>query len=535
MGQILSYPATEKHTETGKNARFAYGLSEMQGWRLTMEDAHTISLDLDEPRSDATSNTFFAVYDGHGGGSVARFAGQNVHRRLVKEDSYQRQNYEEAMRRAFLGTDEDMLSDPAYTRDPSGCTAITALVTGDNKIVVANAGDSRGVLSLNGAAKPLSFDHKPANETERKRIVAAGGFIEFGRVNGNLALARALGDFEFKKNYSLTPDKQIITSNPDITVHDITEDDEFFVLACDGIWDCLNSQHVVDFVRREIAQGKLLGQICENIMEHCLAPDTHGAQGIGCDNMTMLIVAILNGKTEEEWYSMIKDRVEKKLGYNTPDAPPQIYSATRLMSWRTRRANFEALEREDQEQKLFDRTDPLSGSHPTSLEQLTRAITDKFGHGISFRPGSGIRSDAGAIMFQEDSDEEGPHDAPIPPILAGRLSENFVEHETPEDLEQEEFMDEDEEALKPFNSVIYLSQAEKDRAEIRANGVHGHEYDPPTPSSTSTQGPPSPPPDAPRSESPPLLQQLAGRPTTQKQLSTLSDGDKALPAATVEC
>jgi protein phosphatase 2C family protein 2/3 len=52
--------------------------------------------------------------------------------------------------------------------------------------------------------------------------------------SGNLALARALGDFEFKKNYSLTPDKQIITSNPDITVHDITEEDEFVVLACDG-------------------------------------------------------------------------------------------------------------------------------------------------------------------------------------------------------------------------------------------------------------------------------------------------------------
>jgi len=43
-----------------------------------------------------------------------------------------------------------------------------------------------------------------------------------------------LGDFEFKKNYSLTPDKQIITSNPDITMHEITGDDEFFVLACDG-------------------------------------------------------------------------------------------------------------------------------------------------------------------------------------------------------------------------------------------------------------------------------------------------------------
>lgn len=387
---------------------------------------------------------------------------------------------------------------------------------------------------MNGTAKPLSFDHKPVNESERKRIVAAGGFIEFGRVNGNLALARALGDFEFKKNYSLTPDKQIITSDPDITQHDITEDDEFFVLACDGIWDCLNSQHVVDFVRREVAQGKPMGQICENIMEYCLAPDTHGAQGIGCDNMTIMIVAILNGKTEEEWYAMVKDRVEKKCGYHTPETPPQIYSATRLISWRTRRANFEALEREDQEQRAHVRTDPLSGSHPTSLDHLTRVITDRFGAGISFRPGSGIRSDTGAIMFQEESDEEGAHDEPIPPILAGRLSQNFTEHETQEDLEQEELMDEDEEAFKePFNSVIYLSQAEKDRAEIRANGVH--ELDPPTPSSTSTQDPPSPPPDTPRGEASPSPQPLASRPTAQKQPPTLSDGDKALTAAAVEC
>ena len=93
-----------------------------------MEDSHTVALNLDEHQEDANTNTFFAVYDGHGGtevffwlsawalsesitgGSVARFAGQNVHRRLLQEDSYQQQNYEEAMRRAFLGTDEDMLA-----------------------------------------------------------------------------------------------------------------------------------------------------------------------------------------------------------------------------------------------------------------------------------------------------------------------------------------------------------------------------------------------------------------------------------------
>jgi protein phosphatase 2C family protein 2/3 len=51
---------------------------------------------------------------------------------------------------------------------------------------------------------------------------------------GNLALSRALGDFEFKKNYNMTPEKQIITADPDVTCHEITDEDEFLVLACDG-------------------------------------------------------------------------------------------------------------------------------------------------------------------------------------------------------------------------------------------------------------------------------------------------------------
>ena len=103
-----------------------------------------------------------------------------------------------------------------------------------------------------------------------------------------------------------------------------------------GIWDCLSSQHVVDYVRREVAQKKPLGQVCENIMEHCFAPDT---LDIGQDNMTILIVAILNGKTEEEWYAMIGDRVTHKLGYNTPDTPPRIYSDARLMFGRAQRSD----------------------------------------------------------------------------------------------------------------------------------------------------------------------------------------------------
>ena len=69
---------------------------------------------------------------------------------------------------------------------------------------------------------------------EKARITAAGGFVDFGRVNGNLALSRAIGDFEFKKNTSLPAEEQIITANPDITEHKMDQEEEFIVLACDG-------------------------------------------------------------------------------------------------------------------------------------------------------------------------------------------------------------------------------------------------------------------------------------------------------------
>jgi protein phosphatase PTC2/3 len=118
--------------------------------------------------------------------------------------------------------------------------------------VQANAGDSRTVLGVKGRAKPLSFDHKPQNEGisgprlfawslqanfvagEKARISAAGGFVDFGRVNGNLALSRAIGDFEFKKSADLSPEQQIVTAFPDVITHEVSSDDEFLVIACDG-------------------------------------------------------------------------------------------------------------------------------------------------------------------------------------------------------------------------------------------------------------------------------------------------------------
>ena len=75
----------------------------------------------------------------------------------------------------------------------------------------ANAGDSRAVASVSGRAEPLSVDHKPQDQLEQERITAAGGWVVFNRVNGNLALSRALGDFPFKQNSAVTAERQVVT------------------------------------------------------------------------------------------------------------------------------------------------------------------------------------------------------------------------------------------------------------------------------------------------------------------------------------
>ncbi|KKA31232.1 hypothetical protein TD95_002726 [Thielaviopsis punctulata] len=322
MGQTLSEPVVEKTSEKGEDSKLLYGVSAMQGWRISMEDAHLAVLDLlAATKETSTVNdqmSIFGVFDGHGGDRVAQFSGKHIHEILVKQDAFKQGEFEKALQDSFLATDRAILNDPKYEDEVSGCTACVGLIVGD-KLYVANAGDSRSVLGIKGRAKPMSNDHKPTLESERARINAAGGFVDFGRVNGNLALSRAIGDFEFKKSADLPPESQIVTAYPDVEVHQLTEDDEFLVIACDGIWDCQSSQAVIEFVRRGIAAKQDLDKICENMMDNCLASNSDTG-GVGCDNMTMSIIGILNGKTKEEWYQEIARRVAAGDG---PCAPPE--------------------------------------------------------------------------------------------------------------------------------------------------------------------------------------------------------------------
>ena len=173
----------------------------------------------------------------------------------------------------------------------AGATAIVAILEG-NTLTVANAGDSRAVLCRNGQAAPLSNDHKPLNVVEHGRITNAGGFVNtFGRINGNLNLSRSLGDFKYKQNPNLLPSEQIITAEPEIRTIEIQEEnDELLILGCDGIWDCLSNQACVDFVKSRLEKNMSLREIGCELVDSIVSENPRVTQGIGGDNMTIVIV-----------------------------------------------------------------------------------------------------------------------------------------------------------------------------------------------------------------------------------------------------
>ncbi|XP_052776689.1 probable protein phosphatase CG10417 [Mya arenaria] len=185
--------------------------------------------------------------------------------------------------------EEDHVEEPGTD---SGCTAVVTLISGD-KVYVANAGDSRCVLCRDGKAVELSFDHKPEDEIERTRIEAAGGKVtNDGRVNGGLNLSRALGDHWYKRNETKDLKDQMISPLPDIETATLGPQDEFMVIACDGIWNSLTSQETVDFVREQLMEPENAAKpslVCEQLFDKCLAPNTMG-DGTGCDNMTCIII-----------------------------------------------------------------------------------------------------------------------------------------------------------------------------------------------------------------------------------------------------
>lgn len=287
----LSNAAKQKHTDDGSGHGLSWGLSAMQGYRPTMEDDHTV----DQSIAVMPRTSFFAVYDGHAGGTVSKLAGTGILPSILS--SWDQAGSEPtgekiagAMYNGILDFDANIRASYPHLRslrDHSGSTLISTFVT-ETEVVFANVGDSRAVLARNDAVAFATEDHKPQSRIESTRVLAAGGYIMMGRVCGNLAVSRALGDFVYKDRADLPPHEQKMSAAADLTVVARDPDDQVLIVACDGIWDVMTNEQAVSFVLRSARSGNSPAEIAEKLIDLCLKRGS-------TDNMSAIIVLFDDG------------------------------------------------------------------------------------------------------------------------------------------------------------------------------------------------------------------------------------------------
>lgn len=210
--------------------------------RRKMEDRH-VALPYFNPLLGLKTEpecAFFGVYDGHGGVDAAVYAAAHVHTNSGRHEAFF-SNPEEALKAGFLQTDQNFVVKAQREGLRSGTTGVSVLIQG-RKLHVAWLGDSQAMMSRQGKAVQLMEPHKPEREDERKRIESMGGcVVYFGawRVNGSLSVSRAIGDAEHKP---------YVWGQPDTATFDLDGTEEFIVLACDGLWDVLSRDRVIEVV-----------------------------------------------------------------------------------------------------------------------------------------------------------------------------------------------------------------------------------------------------------------------------------------------
>lgn len=349
----------------GNYVQFYNCVGSMQGYRLTQEDAHLLS-NCNTQLAAAFRNPFkkdnidtlymsvFGVFDGHGGDECSFFLANSPNglRKWIKY-SFENHKYGKYgadlddnvnIKRRFRTIDglvsqvlkdsfalQDVELHKHFSNSTCGSTAIVAIIINSKILYVANCGDSRCILSSeNKCIKTMSFDHKPQHIGELIRINDDGGAVSLGRVGGVLALSRAFGDFQFKRNVAYDGIKQNehnfkkshvpfsesqVTVEPDVLIHRLDYcKDEFLVLACDGIWDIYSNKSLIQFVKYHLTLGLKLDEIVTKLLDHGIS-NANSNTGVGFDNMTIIIL-VLNkpGETLEQWYLKMKSRLEKEKG-----------------------------------------------------------------------------------------------------------------------------------------------------------------------------------------------------------------------------
>lgn len=246
-----------------------YGVSETIGWRESMEDEHAIY--------ERPEERFFGaeIYDGHGGKAASRVAAEMLtpyfmhsRTREIEKSLRDRRKDCDLLRDAYLVVDSHLLE--RYIR--SGTTAAHFYIMED-RFIAANAGDTRVIIGTEGNVTVLTVDHKPNLSGETGRIEDLGGEVtRIGtpRVQGILAVSRSLGDLHLKP---------YVIAEPRVAEGYLGKENDYAVLACDGVWDVLTPEDVI----REIRQLADPQKGADGVMKKAL---DHGST----DNITVIVI-----------------------------------------------------------------------------------------------------------------------------------------------------------------------------------------------------------------------------------------------------
>jgi len=325
MSQYRVSPITEKEITDDIVAGRRTVCCNMQGWRKIQEDAH-FSGEL------PSGMGLYCVMDGHGGEEVSMFCGRHMinmlkdlkpdfdHCEAVKvfndmdalllENAVELSKCTHAPKKArnsvhkmrvleIRRENPDMemdLINGQVLRLMVGCTCTLAIIH-DNVLVCANVGDSKAVLardcsSAGCTAVDISREHNLKDPAECARVIAAGYEVSAGatpRINAELAVARSIGDCRFKLVEGLPHSAQPVSNEPEIMTFELNERDDFLVIACDGIFECLSSQETVNYIHKGLSEGKEPAAVISEMMDSIIAPKLPPEHG-GGDNMTCMIV-----------------------------------------------------------------------------------------------------------------------------------------------------------------------------------------------------------------------------------------------------
>ncbi|KAJ8280573.1 hypothetical protein GJAV_G00056410 [Gymnothorax javanicus] len=301
-------------TEDQAEKKVCKGLARLKGYvaarrgeREEMQDAHVLLPDLSSNLSSLPPQVsrlaYFAVFDGHGGSRASRFAAEHLHHTLaLKFPKGEVENLDKLVKKCLLDTfkqtDEDFLKQ-ASSQKPAwkdGTTATCMLVV-DDFLYVANLGDSRAVLCREEGeddcrkckSLSLSKEHNPTCYEERMRIQKAGGTVRDGRVLGVLEVSRSIGDGQYKRCG--------VISTPDLRRCQLTNNDRFVILACDGLFKVFTAEEAVKFVHsvlQDMTVDGREGQTAEEgRFEAACQRLANEAVRRGCaDNVTVILVSI---------------------------------------------------------------------------------------------------------------------------------------------------------------------------------------------------------------------------------------------------